>query len=163
MQVLVNGIIKESIVDGPGMRYVIFTQGCPHFCKGCHNPETHAFDKGYYLKFSDILDYIKKDPLNDGVTLSGGEPMMQAEILVPLAREIKNLGKSIMIYSGFTYEEIITKPHMKELLSYCDILVDGKFIEEQKSLLLTFRGSTNQRVIDVQKTIKTNEIIIKEF
>lgn len=160
MKVLVNGIIDDSIVDGPGFRYVIFTQGCPHFCEGCHNPDTHDFKKGYEISFDEILDTIKNNPLNDGVTFSGGEPMAQAKILSNLAKEIKDLGKSIMIYSGYTFEQIIKNDDMKNLLSYCDILVDGRFEISQKNLMLKFRGSSNQRIIDVQKTLENNEIIL---
>ncbi|MFI3226763.1 MAG: anaerobic ribonucleoside-triphosphate reductase activating protein [Clostridia bacterium] len=163
MKIRVNGIVTESIVDGPGMRYVIFTQGCPHHCVGCHNPDTHDFGGGYDLEFEDVLAYLKSDPLNDGVTFSGGEPMAQAEILTELAKEIKSLGKTIMIYSGYTFEQIMNDDAMKGLLTYCDILVDGKFELATKSLLLHFRGSANQRIIDVQMSLEKSEIVLSEL
>lgn len=163
MKVLVNGIINDSIVDGPGLRYVIFTQGCPHFCKGCHNPDTHSSTGGYYLNFSDVIQSITENPLNDGVTFSGGEPMIHAKTLLPLAQEIRKLGKGIMLYSGYTFEQILKNDDMKKLLECCDILVDGKFEIENKNLMLRFRGSSNQRVIDVPKSLLENTISLVEF
>lgn len=140
----INTIIKESIVDGEGLRYVIFVQGCPHHCKGCHNPQTWRTDKGHVVTIESLLDDIKKNPLLDGVTFSGGEPMLQSEELTKLAKEIKKLGLNIWCYTGFEYEDI--KESKKEFLKYIDVLVDGKFIEELKCLG-EYYGSSNQRII----------------
>lgn len=140
----INTVIKESIVDGEGLRYVIFVQGCPHHCKGCHNPQTWRTDKGHTVTIESLLDDIKSNPLLDGVTFSGGEPMLQSEELTKLAKEIKKLGLNIWCYTGFTYEQI--KESKKDFLQYIDVLVDGKFIEEQKCLG-EYYGSRNQRII----------------
>ncbi|CAM4145773.1 anaerobic ribonucleoside-triphosphate reductase activating protein [Campylobacter armoricus] len=156
------GIEKESIVDGYGLRYVIFTQGCPHHCKGCHNPQTHDFNKGYLQDLASLYDEICKNPLLQGVTFSGGEPFMQAKNLSILAKYIKNLGLDITIYTGFTYEELLQNKQTKKLLFLADILVDGKFILEQKDLSLKFKGSANQRIIDIAKSLEQDKIILLE-
>lgn len=140
----INSIIKESIVDGEGLRYVIFVQGCPHHCKGCHNPQTWSMKSGLFVDINTIINDIKSNPLLDGVTFSGGEPMLQSEALTELAKEIKKLGLNIWCYTGFTYEQI--KESKKDFLQYVDVLVDGKFIEEQKCLG-EYYGSKNQRII----------------
>lgn len=140
----INTVIKESIVDGEGLRYVIFVQGCPHHCKGCHNPQTWRTDIGNAITIESLLDDIKSNPLLDGVTFSGGEPMLQSEELTELAKEIKKLGLNIWCYTGFTYEQI--KESKKDFLKYIDVLVDGKFIEELKCLG-EYYGSSNQRII----------------
>ncbi len=160
----VAGIIKESIVDGPGIRLVVFTQGCRHHCPGCHNPETHSFQGGQLVSIDEILDMIKKNPLLDGITFSGGDPFEQAENVAILGKKVKKLKLNVITYTGYTYEEIMneidTKAGWKELLYVTDILVDGKFDIEKKSLLLKFRGSENQRIIDVKNSIAKNDIII---
>lgn len=151
----IAGIIKESIVDGPGIRLVIFGQGCPHRCPGCHNPETHSFDGGHFISLDDILKMVRQNPLLDGVTFSGGEPFAQARAFSLLGKRIKDLGLNVMTYTGYTYEELLEKQvetdDWKALLYYTDILVDGRFDETQKNLLLPFRGSENQRVIYLEK------------
>lgn len=153
-QIRVAGIVKESIVDGPGIRYVVFAQGCKHNCPGCHNPETHCFEGGYMIGIDTILQQIKTNPLLDGVTLSGGEPFEQAEAFVELAQKVKNMNLHVMIYTGYIYEEILSKskslPSWGELLEAADLLVDGPFIEAQKDYNLKFRGSANQRIIDLK-------------
>ncbi|HEY4599957.1 MAG TPA: anaerobic ribonucleoside-triphosphate reductase activating protein [Cerasibacillus sp.] len=144
----VMNIIHDSVVDGEGLRTVIFFAGCPHQCLGCHNPSSWKMTNGKNMSVDDILQEVADNPLTD-VTFSGGEPMIQAKELVKLAKEIKKLDKNIWIYSGFTYEKIIASndPYKKELLQICDVLVDGKFVIEQRDLSLTFRGSRNQRII----------------
>ncbi|EAK0445680.1 anaerobic ribonucleoside-triphosphate reductase activating protein [Campylobacter lari] len=156
------GVVKESIVDGYGLRYVIFTQGCPHHCKGCHNPQTHDFNKGYLQDLASSYDEICKNPLLQGVTFSGGEPFIQAKNLSILAKHIKALGLDLTIYTGFTYEELVQEKSMKELLVLADILIDGKFILEQKDLSLKFKGSKNQRIIDVAKSLEQGKVILFE-
>lgn len=159
----IAGVVKESIVDGPGIRFVIFTQGCPHNCKGCHNPESHDFNGGYIIKTKKIIDEIKKNPLLKGVTFSGGEPFLQPEPLLQIAEEIKKLSLDCIIYSGFRFEELIKKSekdnNILRLLKACDYLVDGKFVEDLKSIELRFRGSSNQRIIDLKKSFKNNYVV----
>lgn len=156
------GVVKESIVDGYGLRYVIFTQGCPHHCRGCHNPQTHDFNKGYLQDLASLYNDICKNPLLQGVTFSGGEPFMQAKNLSILTKHIKALGLDLTIYTGFTYEELVQEKSMKELLVLADILIDGKFILEQKDLSLKFKGSKNQRIIDVVKSLEQGKVILFE-
>ncbi|CAM2815056.1 anaerobic ribonucleoside-triphosphate reductase activating protein [Helicobacter burdigaliensis] len=153
------GIVEESIVDGFGLRYVIFTQGCLHKCKGCQNPHTHDLNGGYLKDSVEILEELRKNPLLKGVTFSGGEPFLQSKNLAVLAKEIKSFGLDLTIYSGFTFEELVKKQDYYELLELCDVLIDGRFILEKKDLSLRFRGSTNQRLIDVQKTLSLDKIV----
>lgn len=160
----ISGIVSESIVDGPGIRYVIFTQGCPHHCKGCHNPQTHDFQGGEMADWETVLQAVKENPLLGGVTFSGGEPFAQAEPLADLARELKRLGKHLMVYTGYTYEELLQRkgqrPAIGELLSQADILVDGPYVEAERDLTLKFRGSANQRVIDLVKTRDSGTVVL---
>ena len=145
--------VQDSIVDGPGLRFTVFVQGCPHHCPGCHNPQTHDFSGGFDADIPAILDAIREDPLLDGVTLSGGEPFCQAEALLPLVREVKKMGKTVFAYSGYTLEQLLelgkTHPAVLELLKLCDTLVDGPYVEALRNLDLEFRGSSNQRIIDL--------------
>lgn len=151
----ISGIEPESIVDGPGFRYVIFTQGCPHRCPGCHNPQTHDFDGGEAADIPAILAEIAADPLLQGVTFSGGEPFCQPKPLCSIAQAVKGMGKDVVAYSGYTLEELLelgkTDPAVTRLLELCDILIDGPYIDEQRDLTLRFRGSANQRVIDLRR------------
>lgn len=157
----VAGIEPESIVDGPGYRFVIFTQGCPHFCKGCHNPQTHSMKCSHYMSAQTIINEIKKDMnLLDGITLSGGEPFLHVNKLFPIAKWAHNEGLSVMVYTGYKYEELVDKPENLMLLKYVDILADGKFEIDKRSLNLLYVGSSNQRLIDVQKTLKTKYIVL---
>lgn len=157
--VRIAGVVKESIVDGPGIRLTLFTQGCPHGCPGCHNPQSHDPAGGYDCEIEKIVSEVKKNPLLTGITLSGGEPMLQAKPLLELAQEVRALGKSVLIYSGYTAEQLLVMgeqtPEILELLRLTDILVDGKYEESQRDLNLLFRGSKNQRVIDAKKTAET--------
>lgn len=160
MELRLAGIVDDSIVDGPGLRYTIFTQGCPHRCPGCHNPQTHDFNGGCVKNINDILEDIKSNPLLTGVTFSGGEPFCQSKPLSVLADEIHKLEMNIVTYTGFTFEELYNNkehPEYLELLKRTDILIDGPFKIELKSLDCEFRGSTNQRIIDVQKTLCSYE------
>lgn len=161
------GVVRESIVDGPGIRMTIFTQGCPHHCKGCQNPQTHSFDGGYISHPENLLKAIDENPLLRGVTFSGGEPFMQADALADLAVEIHKRGLDVLTYTGFTYEQLTDSfdkfPDRKKLLEQTDYLVDGKFVEALKSYDLQFRGSSNQRIIDVKKTVQSGKIVEKVF
>lgn len=158
----IAGIQQDSIVDGPGIRYVIFTQGCPHHCPGCHNPQTHDPEGGREADVQEILAQIAGNPLASGVTFSGGEPFLQAEALVPVAEEVKKLGKHLMIYTGYLYGQLAAsdEPGVRRLLELADILVDGPFVLEERDLTLTYRGSSNQRVIDLVKTRESGEIVL---
>lgn len=161
------GISPESIVDGSGLRYTIFLQGCSHNCKGCQNPDTHSFDGGYTIDTEEILNEVLSNPMLDGITLSGGDPFFQAKNLIELCKDIKNNNLDIWAYTGFKFEDFINKSNgitndMVELLKNIDILVDGPFILEQKTLNIKFRGSRNQRIIDVQKSLNIEKVIEKE-
>lgn len=137
MKLRIAGTVNDSIVDGPGIRFTIFTQGCPHHCEGCHNPQTHDFNGGEIVEADEIIEKIKKNPLLDGVTFSGGEPFCQAETLADIGKEIKSLGLNVITYTGYTFDEIYEnrdKNHWNELLSVTDFLIDGKFILQQKGL-----------------------------
>ncbi|RBP64516.1 ribonucleoside-triphosphate reductase class III activase subunit [Alkalibaculum bacchi] len=165
MNIRVAGIVKESIVDGPGIRYVIFAQGCKHNCPGCHNPRTHSFDEGYMVDIDDIIKELSLNPLLDGITFSGGEPLEQGDEFLDLAKRIKeNSNLNIMVYTGYLYEAIIHSQNnsWKELLHLCDILVDGPFMEKEKDYRLVFKGSKNQRIINLKESKKEGRIILME-
>ncbi len=167
MKIKLSGEIKESIVDGPGIRYVVFTQGCHHNCKGCHNPETHDFDGGYYKEIAEIIEDFKKYPYMTGLTLSGGEPFLQKTAILSLILQFKSLypKKNIIIYTGYTFEALLNENDdvINEILNNIDYLIDGPFILEKRDISLKFKGSTNQRIIDIKKSLSENQIIIKEF
>ena len=150
----------DSIVDGEGVRTVIWTQGCSHNCKGCHNPGTHDFNGGFEVDIEEIINEIKNLEGQEGITFSGGDPIFQAEACSLIAKEAKESNLDIWCYTGFKFEDIINIPKFKEFLKYVDVLVDGKFIEEEKSLNLDFRGSRNQRIIDVQESLKKGKTIL---
>lgn len=163
MKIRISGINKESLVDGPGIRYVIFAQGCKHNCKGCHNPSTHDFNAGEEADIDDILKDILSKRHIDGVTFSGGDPFYQAKEFGFLAKELHKNNINIISYTGFIYENIIDKKDMRKLLDNIDILIDGPFIKEKKNLKKAFRGSENQRIIDVRKSIEEKRIVLLEF
>ncbi len=158
------GTVEDSIVDGPGIRYTIFVQGCPHRCPGCHNPQTHEFSGGYTADTEQLLEAVRSNPLLGGVTFSGGEPFCQPEALCALGREIKAMGKHLMVYSGYTYEQLLEigrkRPAVLELLELADLLVDGPYREEERDLTLLYRGSANQRVIDLKKTREHGTVVL---
>lgn len=159
MEIRLFGTVNDSIVDGPGLRYSIFTQGCFHNCLGCHNPQSHDINGGYAKNTSEIISEIDDNPLLDGITLSGGEPMLQVEPLKEICKATKKRGLNIVIYSGFTFEQIINDPIKKSLLELCDMLIDGKFKLAKKSLALLYRGSANQRLINVQDSLNLGKAI----
>lgn len=162
MKIRLYGTVNDSIVDGPGLRYVVFTQGCPHHCPGCHNPESHDLTGGYLEDIQRLLDEIDQNALLDGITISGGEPFEQAQPLIEFVKEVKKRGLHVMIYSGYTFEEILLKGKKeKELLSLCDTLVDGRFINHLRSLSLRYKGSSNQRIIDIASSLKKDKIILQ--
>ena len=163
MQLRIAGLVDDSIVDGEGYRFTIFTQGCPHHCPDCHNPETWDPEGGRTETTEKILEEILENPLLQGVTFSGGEPFRQPAPLAALAKEIHANGLDIWCYTGYTYEELYesNNPDVQELLKEVDVLVDGPFIMAQRDLTLKFRGSKNQRVIDLKATRREGQIVLK--
>ena len=162
MELRIAGTANDSIVDGPGIRYTIFTQGCPHNCKGCHNPQTHDFSGGELVDTDTLLEKAKENPLLDGVTFSGGEPFWQAEALADLGRKLKAAGLNIITYTGYTFEHLYehrTENGWGSLLEVTDYLIDGPFILEQKDWVIKFRGSSNQRYIDCQASLKEGRAV----
>ena len=163
MKLRIAGTVNDSIVDGPGIRFTIFTQGCPHNCEGCHNPQTHDFSGGTETDTDELLKKIEGNPLLDGVTFSGGEPFCQAEALAELGKQIKKLGMNIITYTGYTFEQLLSgsseNNHWSELLEVTDYLIDGPFILAQKDWEIKFRGSSNQRYIDCQASLKEGRAV----
>ena len=154
----------DSIVDGEGLRAVIWTQGCPHGCPGCHNPQTHAFDGGTSVASESILEQLKAHFYLDGVTFSGGEPMAQAAACGELAQAVHQLGMNVWCYTGYTWEALMEAqdPDQRTFLEQIDVLIDGPFLLAQKSLNLRFRGSANQRLIDVKASLKAQRVVLAE-
>ena len=154
------GIVNDSIVDGPGIRMTVFCQGCPHHCAGCHNPETWEFGCGTPMEVERIVDIVRTNPLCRGVTFSGGEPFAQAEGFGKLARLLKEQGYEVASYSGYTFEQLLKGTEaQKKLLQSIDVLIDGPFVLSEKSLEISFRGSRNQRIIDVPKSLAAGEAV----
>jgi anaerobic ribonucleoside-triphosphate reductase activating protein len=161
-----SGITQESLVDGPGLRYVIFTQGCQHQCPHCQNPETWDMDAGKEYSVKQVIRLLKqKKKTKPGLTFSGGEPFLQAAELSEIAVAAHLIGWDIVTYTGFTYEELIEDANggVKALLSATDILIDGRYVHALRDIGLKFRGSSNQRLIDVAKTRKTGYIVLWEL
>ena len=157
------GTASDSIVDGPGLRYAIFVQGCPHNCPGCHNPESHDPSGGIERTLESLLAEIEANRLVHGVTLSGGEPFEQCEACLELARALRERGYNIWIYSGYRYEDLLAgrpSAHAPELLACCDVLVDGPFVQELASYDLRWRGSSNQRVIDLAASRAAGSLVL---
>ena len=151
MKLYVLDIIEETMVDGVGLRTSIYFSGCSHFCNGCHNPQSWNLNNGKEMTIDELLNIIKADEFAN-VTFSGGDPLYQCEGVTELAKRIKEeTDKTIWCYTGFTYEEIIANDYLKQILPYIDMLVDGPFIEELKNTDLPFRGSENQRIIELNK------------
>lgn len=162
MDIQINGIMNDSIVDGPGLRLAVFVQGCPNHCPGCHNPETFDPRGGRRMQTEEIIQMLRDNPLLDGLTLSGGEPFEQPEACLVLAEAAKEMGLNVWIYSGYTYEALKKKenPAIQGLLALCDVLVDGPFVLAERSLELDFRGSKNQRLIDLKKTREAGSVAL---
>lgn len=153
-------IVGDSIVDGPGIRMTVFCQGCPHHCEGCHNPETWEFGYGTEMEEERIAQIVCSNPLCRGVTFSGGEPFAQAEGFAKLAKLLKAAGYEVASYSGYTFEQLLHgTPAQRELLAGIDVLIDGPFLLAERSLELSFRGSRNQRILDVPKSLAAGEAV----
>lgn len=153
-------IVEDTMVDGPGFRTAIYAAGCTHHCLGCHNPQSWDIRAGREMTTEEILVPILADPFAD-VTFTGGDPMMQPEGFTELACAIKEQShKTIWCYTGYTYETLLTMPAQRELLRHIDVLVDGPFIQNLRDEQLQFRGSSNQRTIDVQRSLESGTVIL---
>ena len=159
----IAGLVQDSIVDGPGMRFTVFTQGCCHGCEGCHNPETHDKNGGTERSVDEIIKIMLSNPMTDGLTLSGGEPFLQAADCAAIARAAHGAGLNVWAYSGFTFEQLFERAQSDEgvyaLLRETDVLVDGKFVLAQRSLSIPWRGSKNQRLIDVPASLSSGAAV----
>jgi len=158
-----SGITQESFVDGPGVRFVIFTQGCPHKCPNCHNPDSWKKNAGKEFSTRQIVRLLKKQKnTRRGVTFSGGEPFLQSAELLEVAKEAREIDMDVVTYTGFTYEQLLEEgdEDTKALLDASDILIDGKYLHECRDIALPFRGSTNQRVIDVKESRKCGRVVL---
>ena len=153
MTLRVAGLVEESIVDGPGLRLTVFAQGCGRGCPGCHNPTAQDYAGGTAMRVEEILDRLAGNPLLTGLSLSGGEPFDQADAFAVLARSAQRMGYHIMAWSGYTFEELATNPTQRRLLRAIDVLVDGPFILGRRTLALPWRGSSNQRLLDVPRSL----------
>ena len=161
MQGRITQIQRFSVHDGPGIRTTLFAQGCPHHCAGCHNPETWDFSGGHEATTDQILGIVRFNPISRGVTFSGGEPFAQAAGFAEIAKALKAGGYEVASYSGYTYEQLLKgTPEQRELLEWLDVLIDGPFIQTEKSLEIAFRGSRNQRIIDVPKSLASGETVV---
>lgn len=163
MQLRLAGIVKESVVDGPGIRMVIFAQGCPHRCPGCHNPESHDPAGGYESSTDELIEALPDGKVVGGITLSGGEPFLQASALKIVASAAKSRGLSVVTYTGYRFEALLEMgkhdPWVLELLQLTDILVDGLYVQESRDIGLAFRGSANQRLVDVRESLRRHCIV----
>jgi anaerobic ribonucleoside-triphosphate reductase activating protein len=162
----IAGVVKESIVDGPRLRFAVFTQGCAHHCPECQNPETWDFEGGYDCGIDKILKAMDENPLLDGITMSGGDPLYQAEASYSLCSKVKEKGLNVVVFTGYTYEELMElekkDPWIEKLLSVTDILIDGRYEKDKRDLTLIFRGSSNQRVIDMNASRKEGRAVLHE-
>lgn len=161
----IAGVVNDSIVDGEGFRFAIFTQGCMHNCPGCHNPQTHDLNGGYTADTDDLFKQICENPLLSGVTFSGGEPFLQPAPLAELGAKIHQRNLNITVFTGYTLEQLVNMhdSDVDSLLAQTDVLIDGPFIQSLRDISLVFRGSSNQRIIDMNKWRETGEITIIEY
>ena len=156
-------IVEDTTVDGPGFRTTVYCAGCPNHCPGCHNPQSWDMANGREVDVEDILDTILADPFAD-VTFSGGDPMFQPVGFAALAKAVKaRSGKNIWCYTGYLFEDLLKNVQQKELLEYIDVLVDGRFVEVLKDESLRFRGSSNQRIIDVQASLSSGTTVLLDM
>ena len=165
---LAASLQPDSIVDGEGVRTVIWTQGCPHACPGCQNPGTHDFDGGALFDVSEVIDELKTIKNQDGITLSGGDPVCQAEACYEISKASHEMGLNVWCYTGYLFDrELLEESRARcrwtdEMLSMIDVLVDGRFVEAKKDITLLFRGSSNQRLINVQESLRKHEVVLYE-
>ena len=161
MKIKISQVVNDSIVDGPGIRLAVFTQGCIHNCPSCHNPQTHDIGGGKETDTEKIATLMSNNPLLDGITLTGGDPFVQPKQCAQIAKDAHALGLNVWTYTGYTYEQLCHKndPDFNSLMENTDVLIDGPFLLNQRSLELRFRGSKNQRVIDMAKTRETGAVV----
>ncbi|NFG62061.1 MULTISPECIES: anaerobic ribonucleoside-triphosphate reductase activating protein [unclassified Clostridium] len=163
-KIRLSGIAYESLVNGPGIRRVFFSQGCNHNCKGCFNPDTHDFNGGEEKNIDELIEDVLCNPMIKGITFSGGDPFERADQFSYMAKIFKENNKNIWCYTGYTFEYINDNLEgnkgWKDLINNIDVLVDGKFEENKKEDGLKFRGSSNQRIIDVKESLKSNKVVI---
>ena len=162
LTIRIADVVQDSIVDGRGIRMTIFTQGCPHHCVGCHNAHTHDPHGGREVTVAEIIEQMRSNPLLDGITFSGGEPLEQIEAVKHIAHEAHRLRLTVWCYTGWTWEQIMQDPRKRGVLAYIDVVVDGRFVQEERSLELKWRGSKNQRVIDVAESLFKNDVVLLE-
>ena len=163
-KIRLSGIAYESLVNGPGMRRVFFSQGCRHKCKGCFNPDTHDFNGGELRDMDELIADVKENPILKGITFSGGDPLEQADKFAYMAKEFKKMNLNIWCYTGYKFEYLLENSNaqnkFRDLLENIDVLVDGRFEESLKEEGLKFKGSSNQRIIDVPKSLKAGEVVL---
>lgn len=156
-------IVEDTTVDGPGFRTTVYCAGCPNRCPGCHNPQSWDIENGHEADVEDILEKILSDPFAD-VTFSGGDPMFQPQGFKALAKAVKEKStKNIWCYTGYLFEDLLKMPQQRELLEYVDVLVDGRFVEALKDESLRFRGSSNQRIIDVRASFERGCTVVMDI
>lgn len=162
MNLRIMSVYHDSIVDGEGFRDVVFLNMCPHHCKGCHNPSSWDYCNGHEISVQEAFDTLVSNPIAD-VTLSGGEPFLQSEALSELCSMLRAANKNIWIYSGYLFEDIAADPIKRRLLTLCDVLVDGPFVQSLADKTLRFRGSSNQRIIDIKKSLKEDKVVLYDM
>ena len=162
----IAGIVQDSIVDGPGFRFALFTQGSSHNCEGCHNPQTHDFNGGTEMTVDEIVKKLLSNPLTDGITFSGGEPFEQASDCAEIAKIARENGLNVWAYTGYTFEQLLEKSKtdsgIARLLELTDVLVDGPFVISEKSYDVSWRGSKNQRLINVPESLRLQKAVESE-
>lgn len=159
----IASVVDDSVVDGPGVRYVIFTQGCKHNCPGCHNPQSHSFSTGMFVSFEEIYADLQRYKYIKAVTFSGGDPLEQPEAVAEFVEKLKEKGYHVLIYTGYTYEQVLADEKRRKAVEKSDLLVDGLFVLRLRSLGCNFRGSSNQRIIDVQESLKNGEVVLSKY
>lgn len=157
----VMDIVPGTSVDGPGLRTSIYLSGCRHHCPGCHNPHTWDFAQGTPMTVDEIMQIVEENGFN--VTLTGGDPLYSLPAIIPLIQAINAAGYSIWLYTGFTYEQLLSLPDIEAILPLLEAIVDGPFEQDKRDLSLSFRGSSNQRIIDVRNTLASGEIITFDY
>lgn len=162
MRIRIANVAQDSIVDGKGMRLAVFTQGCVHACPGCHNPDAHDLEGGVEWDTEDILEMLRKNLLQSGITLTGGEPFLQPAACLALARGAHAMKKDVWTYTGYTFEALVAMedPDVRALLAESDVLVDGPFVLAERSLEIPFRGSANQRLLDAKASLAAGEAVV---
>ncbi|MFV0627101.1 MAG: anaerobic ribonucleoside-triphosphate reductase activating protein [Alphaproteobacteria bacterium] len=163
LKLRIASVVDDSVVDGPGVRYVIFTQGCKHNCPGCHNPQSHSFSTGMFVSFDEFYSDLSRFKYVKAVTFSGGEPLEQPEVIAEFVAKLKEKGYHILIYTGYTFEQILADEKKLKAIEKADLLVDGLFILRLRSLGANFRGSSNQRIVDIQESLKHREVVLSKY